>query len=99
MKDWRPLVEVDSTVAFLLRAELFGFDAPLLRRRRRLRLATLFRHVERVADQRGKSFVRGHSILSLASMVARHDANHTVSIEPRGEFGAESFALVVANGS
>jgi len=51
-----------------------------------------------VADQRGQSFVRGHSILSLASMVTRHDANHSLGIEPWGEFRAQPFALFVADG-
>src|SRR5689334_4902758 len=93
------LVEVHSPIAFLLRPELFGLDAPFLRRRRRLRLATLFGHMKRVADQCGQSFVRRHAMLSLAAMVTRHDANHAVGIEPRGEFRAQSFALFVANGS
>ena len=92
------LFEVDATVALLFGPELFLLDPALLGRRGRFRLATLFGHVERVADQRGQSFVRGHSILSLASMVTRHDANHSLGIEPWGEFRAQPFALFVADG-
>src|SRR5262249_34200799 len=77
----QPSVDLPLSVSLALCMAAFVRQSSFLCRLGRPGRPALLGNVKRLSNERGEAFVRGLTILLLASTVARNHANHAVGIE------------------
>ena len=88
-------VNVWPAVSFLLGLTFFLGDARFFRRASRLGWSPRLCNRQRVLHEADKALVGRLFVLRLASSVTRHNSNHSVRVESRGELGAKTLSLFV----